>query len=149
MSIQIIDISDDRGVVSAPEWLARAYPVHRQLRVQLVSLEYEAKMRRVFATGGRMCVATEGDGVVGVIVYRIQENTFDGRLLYIDDLVSDEEQRSNGVGRMLLAHVERKARAQGCRMMGLDSGVQRARAHKFYFREGFTISSFRFRKPLT
>jgi hypothetical protein len=148
MATQIIDITDERGVVTAPEWLARSYTVHRQLRRQLVSLEYEQKMRRVFASGGRMSVATEGDRVVGLVVYRILENTFDGRLLYLDDLVSDEGQRSNGVGRALLAHIERKARAQDCAMMALDSGVERARAHKFYFREGLAISSFRFRKPL-
>jgi hypothetical protein len=30
--------------------------------------------------------------------------------------------------------------------MELDSGTHRTRAHKFYFREGFIIPSFAFRK---
>ena len=35
-----------------------------------------------------------------------------------------------------------------CRRLTLDSGVQRGRAHKFYFNCGLTISSYRFQKPL-
>ena len=30
----------------------------------------------------------------------------------------------------------------------LESGVQRGRAHKFYFNQGLTISSYRFQKDL-
>ncbi|MBD0336919.1 MAG: GNAT family N-acetyltransferase, partial [Cyanobacteria bacterium Co-bin13] len=30
----------------------------------------------------------------------------------------------------------------------LDSGVHRAEAHRFYFREGLVITSFHFAKPL-
>jgi hypothetical protein len=32
--------------------------------------------------------------------------------------------------------------------MHLDSGVQRTRAHHFYFRQGLSISSFHFGKKL-
>ena len=34
-----------------------------------------------------------------------------------------------------------------CRLI-LDSGVQRGRAHKFYFNSGMTITSYRFEKAL-
>jgi hypothetical protein len=36
------------------------------------------------------------------------------------------------------------ARAAGCLRFTLDSGVQRSQAHKFYFREGMTVTSFHF-----
>jgi hypothetical protein len=38
------------------------------------------------------------------------------------------------------------ARSRGCNGMELDSGTHRTRAHRFYFREGFLITSFAFRK---
>ena len=81
-------------------------------------------------------------------VWRVFENTHDGLKLYVDDLVTDETRRSTGVGHALIAHLEAKARALGCDIYALDSGVQRERAHRFYFREGFGITSYAFRKVL-
>jgi hypothetical protein len=76
------------------------------------------------------------------------ENTYEGRRLYVDDLVSDESRRSQGGGKLLLDWLEVKARSLGCDVLALDSGVQRERAHRFYFREGMSVSSFGFRKTL-
>ena len=144
---RIVEVTDGSGAVVAPDWLARAEGVHRQLRTALPA-DYRGKMQRVFAGGARMCVAAEGDAVRGVAVYRIVENTFEGLHLYVDDLVTDERQRSKGVGRALMEHLQKLARAAGCEAYTLDSGTQRQQAHKFYFREGMVVTSFHFRKPL-
>jgi len=145
--MNIVHITDDAGRVVEQVWLKRAEGVHRQLRTVLPA-DYEGKMKRVFAGGARMCVATEGEAVRGVAVYRIYENTFEGLHLYVDDLVTDERQRSRGVGKALMGHLQDLARAARCEATTLDSGTQRAQAHKFYFREGMVVSSFHFRKPL-
>jgi len=145
--MNIVAITDSSGRIVEPAWLARAESVHRQLRTALPA-GYEAKMKRVFSGGARMCVATEGEAVHGLAVYRIAENTFEGLHLYVDDLVTDERQRSTGVGRALMEHLQGVARAAGCDAYTLDSGTQRTQAHKFYFREGMVVTSFHFRKPL-
>jgi len=146
-SIRIIDINDASGIVIAADWLASAESVHRQLRPQLPE-DYAGTMRRVFAGGGRMCVAEMRGVVAGVAVYRIHENTFDGVQMYVDDLVTDAACRSRGVGKALLDHLQQIARDAGCKAFTLDSGTQRQQAHKFYFREGMTVTSFHFAKPL-
>jgi len=84
----------------------------------------------------------------GVAVYRIHENTFDGVQMYVDDLVTDAACRSRGVGKALLDHLQRIARDARCNAFTLDSGTQRQQAHKFYFREGMTVTCFHFAKPL-
>lgn len=145
--MQIIEITDRAGQLKFPDWLARAERVHRQLRPQLPPV-YAEKMARVFAGGGRMLIAVDGEQVCGVAVWRSGENTFAGRYLYIDDLVTDEAQRSRGVGRALLQGCEHIARDLGCAELVLDSGVQRSRAHAFYFREGLVIQAFNFSKAL-
>jgi hypothetical protein len=144
---RIVEVTDESGAIVAPDWFARAERVHRQLRTELPA-GYAAKMKRVFAGGARMCVAAEGTVVTGVAVYRIYENTFNGRQLYVDDLVTDAKRRSTGVGRALLTHLERKARAANLDNLALDSGTQRQQAHKFYFREGMVVTSFHFGKRL-
>ena len=145
--MKLVHVTDRDGRVAAPEWLARAQAVHRQLRPNLPPA-YDEKMGRIFAQGGRMVVAVEGEQVLGVAVWRCYEDSFNERKLYVDDLVTDEGRRSGGVGRALLAECERLGRELGARVLALDSGVQRGRAHAFYFREGMTVSSFSFRKAL-
>jgi GNAT superfamily N-acetyltransferase len=144
-TIRLIDVNDARGNIVEPEWLARSESVHRQLRPHLPE-DYAAKMQRVFAGGGRLCAAVRGNEVVGVAVHRIHENTFDGVVMYVDDLVTDDTQRSQGIGKALLDHLQRIARDAGCAKFTLDSGTQRQQAHKFYFREGLVVNSFHFAK---
>jgi GNAT superfamily N-acetyltransferase len=52
------------------------------------------------------------------------------------------------VGRALIAFLNRLAKGRGGSTIELDSGTQRTNAHRFYFREGFVIPSFSFRKDL-
>lgn len=146
--MDIIRITDDAHAVVEPEWLAGAERVHRQLRPQLPP-DYVRKMQAVFEGGGEMCVAVIDQYVVGVAVFRSFENTHAGRKFYVDDLVTDERHRSSGVGRALIAFLANLARSRGGSSMELDSGTQRTDAHRFYFREGFVITSFNFRKVLS
>jgi len=143
--LKVLAVTDDSGVVLEPAWLVQAESVHRQLRPQLPP-DYVARLAEVFANGARMVLVIEGDDICCVALWRIIENTFEGRRLYVDDLVSDEAKRSQGAGKMMLDWLEAKAKSLGCDALALDSGVQRERAHRFYFREGMHISSFCFRK---
>ena len=145
--MQIIRITDDARRVVERDWLSRAESVHRQLRPSLPA-GYVARMQRIFETGGEMCVAVEQGEVVGVAVFRSFDNTHHGKRFYVDDLVTDEGQRSRGVGHALLEFLQALARERGGTSIDLDSGTQRTGAHRFYFREGFVIPSFVFRKDL-
>ena len=144
---RVIAVTDDAGELREPAWLARAESVHRQLRPQLPP-EYEARLQVIFAAGARMALVVDADSVCSVALWRVVENTYEGRRLYVDDLVSDETRRSSGAGKMLLDWLQAKAESLGCDVLALDSGVQRDRAHRFYFREGMHISSFCFRNVL-
>jgi hypothetical protein len=146
--LALVDVTGASGEIVAPEWLSRAEPVHRQLRPNLPA-DYPGRLSAVFANGARMCLAVEGEAVHGLAVWRLIENTAEGRRLYIDDLVTDAAQRSRGVGRFLIARLEARARALCCDVLALDSGTHRTAAHRFYFREGLVIPSFCFRKTLS
>ena len=145
MAPEIEVVTDDDGRVVAPQGLARADGVHRQLRPDLPA-DYAGRLERIFANGGRMVVATVGAAVAGVAMWRLIENTFEGRRLYVDDLVVDDSARSQGIGKTLFDWLEAQSRILDCDVLALDSGVQRSGAHKFYFREGMSIPAFCFRK---
>ena len=145
--VKVVPVSDRDGMVTDAPLLAAAEAVHRQLRPHLTA-DYAGRMREVFAGGAEMAVAVEGSTVLGVTVFRVLEKTHSGRELYCDDLVTDEAQRSTGVGAALVRYMERVGRERGCDTLALDSGTQRQRAHKFYFREGLPITAFHFSRPL-
>jgi GNAT superfamily N-acetyltransferase len=127
--------------------LRSAERVHRQLRPHLG--DYLARIREVLGAGAEMAVAVDNGEVRGVTVFRIVERTYSGRELYCDDLVTDESRRSTGVGHALMQYMERICRERACDTFALDSGTQRQRAHRFYFREGMTIPSFHFVKKVS
>jgi GNAT superfamily N-acetyltransferase len=145
--MEVIEITDAGGAIATGPWLERAEAVHRQLRTALPA-DYRAKMQRVFAGGGRMVVAAEGDAVRGLAVWRVHENTAIGVHLYVDDLVTDARQRSRGVGHVLMQWLEQRACELSCVALVLDSGTQRTQAHRFYFREGLVVACFNFTKQL-
>ena len=146
--MKIIAITNAAHDIVEPEWLNYSEAVHRQLRPQLPT-DYVWRMKQVFASGAEMAVCVRDENVCGIAVFRVMEKTHSGRELYCDDLITDAAMRSVGVGHALIAHMEAVARERDCDCLSLDSGTQRDQAHKFYFREGLTISSFSFRKPLT
>lgn len=145
--MNVVAVTDAQGAVVAPELLAAAEPVHRQLRSNLPA-DYAGRMAEVFASGAEMAVAVAEGKVVGLTVFRVIEKTYSGRELYCDDLVTDAANRSKGAGKAMIAYMERLCRERKCDTFALDSGTQRTQAHKFYFREGLVIGAFHFSKPI-
>ena len=88
----------------------------------------------------------ENEGqVCAVAGFRLIENLFNGRVLYVDDLVTDKAYRSRGHGRALLDWLVTRAQGAGCKTLELDSGLQRLAAQRFYLESGMVISSHHFR----
>ena len=82
--------------------------------------------------------------VRAVAGYRVVEMLYCGRILVVDDLVTDASVRARGHGKALLTWLKDEGKRQGCGQVHLDSRVQREDAHRFYFREGFAITCFHF-----
>lgn len=122
--------------------------VLRELRPHLTPESFAAVCAEGATQGLRFLAAYEGSRCVGVAGWRIVANTDAIRKLYVDDLVTTETVRSQGVGGALVRELTERARENGCEVLDLDSGVQRADAHRFYEREGLTISSFHFVRRL-
>ena len=147
MTVEVVAVTDERGAVVKADLLRAAEAVHRQLRPGLPD-DYLERMHQVFASGAEMAVAVVDGKVAGITVFRILEKTFTGRELYCDDLVTEESRRSTGVGRALIAYMEKVGRGRACDVLALDSGTHRQQAHKFYFREQMPITAFHFSKKL-
>jgi GNAT superfamily N-acetyltransferase len=139
--------SEVREMVSEEE-TAATFPVMRQLRPYLEEGVYAERIERMRGDGYRLAAVLDDGRVTCVAGFRIQDFLYTGRHLYVDDLVTDEAARSGGHGKRMMDWLVAKAKRSGCEQLHLDSGVGRADAHRFYFREGMRISSYHFAKEL-
>ncbi|KXF83321.1 GNAT family N-acetyltransferase [Enterovibrio coralii] len=115
-----------------------------QLRPQFTpeTLLHQIKKQR---ESGYQLVYVESEGnILGVAGFVEGEKLSWGKYIYVDDLVVDESSRSQGVGTLLINWFKKRCKKEGFNQLHLDSGVQRYKAHRFYQREKFRISSHHF-----
>jgi GNAT superfamily N-acetyltransferase len=125
------------------------FTLMRQLRPRLASAaEFAAQWRRQAADGYRILALWPDRMPVALAGFRLQENFVHGRFLYVDDLVSEQKERGRGRGARLLEHLGAEGRALGCAKLVLDSGLDNALAHRFYYRQGLLATALRFNIPL-
>ncbi len=135
-------------LATSDEQIARTFSVMRQLRTHLDEDTYLGRVKRQQADGYHLAVLEKGEVVHAVAGFRVLEQLVRGRVLYVDDLVTDEEARSQGYGHALFDWLVVRARALGCASLELDSGVQRHGAHRFYLRKRMDITAYHFVLPL-
>src|SRR2546422_1775566 len=126
------------------ERLSAVYPVMHQLRDELSAEEFHRRYEAGHPLGYRIAALFDGDECRAAAGYRLFTNFVSGKHMYVDDLVTAEAWRSHGYGRLLNKYLVELARNEGCGSIQLDSGVHRRKAHRFYFRERYTITSFHF-----
>jgi GNAT superfamily N-acetyltransferase len=143
MAYELVDLEP-----GDPRLVQDMLPVLRELRPHLDETGFAAVYAEGHPQGLRFLAAYDEGRCVGVAGWRVLALAFAIRKLYVDDLVTTSAGRSRGVGHALLTELEARARAAGCTVLDLDSGVQRHDAHRFYFREGMHISSHHFTRAV-
>lgn len=126
----------------------RCFPVMSQLRPHLERVAFVETVRRQGEAGFVLAYAEVKGVVEAVAGFRLIDNLVGGRVLYVDDLVTDASARSRGHGAALLEWLSERARGAGCQFLELDSGVQRFDAHRFYFVNRMHVSAYHFRLKL-
>ncbi|MFI5669577.1 GNAT family N-acetyltransferase [Streptomyces sp. NPDC051704] len=92
----------------------RCWPVFSQLRPHLDEDGFAERWRTQSAEGYRI-VCLEEDGEVRVAAgFRVMHTMISGRILYLDDLVTDEAVRGRGLGSHMLTALKAIAADEGC-----------------------------------
>jgi GNAT superfamily N-acetyltransferase len=136
--VEIVDVPPGDARLSA------VYPVMHELRTDLSEEDFNSIYEAGHPDGYRIAAVFDGDECRAATGYRILTNFVSGRHVYVDDLVTAEQWRSHGYGRLLNKYLVELARNEGCTSVQLDSNVRRREAHRFYFRERYSISAFHF-----
>ncbi len=114
------------------EW-KEAFPVMKQLRTHLdessfLQLVQEATQMENY----KMAALYDNNQLVAVIGYMPMVTLYNGRFIWVCDLVTDTENRSKGYGEALLEYVQNWSKENGYDIVSLSSGLQRIDAHRFY-----------------
>jgi GNAT superfamily N-acetyltransferase len=132
-------------IAKTSEQIGLCYKVMRQLRPHISEEQaFIDQVERQINDGYHMVYIKDHEGIKAIVGYRYLEFLAWGKVLYIDDLITDVETRKNGHGSKLLKWVIEQARNAGCDQVHLDSGPQRHDAHKLYFNHGFKIIGYHF-----
>ncbi len=127
-------MADIRELTTEPEYRT-AFPVIRQLRDHLSESAYLEHLEAMRSEGYRLFALYVEDAIVSVAGVAVRTNFYNGRHLFVYDLVTREAHRSEGHGARLMQFVESWARDHGCEALSLESGLWREDAHRFYDEE--------------
>jgi GNAT superfamily N-acetyltransferase len=117
----------------------------RELRPHIATVEeFVERVQRQQQQGYLLAYLEADEQIRAAAGYRFQEMLFHGQILYVDDLVTREADRSAGFGGKLFDWLVQQARQRGCDYFELDSGVQRFDAHRFYLMKRMKIASHHF-----
>lgn len=137
------------GVLSSEKDLNAAFQILRELRPHLTLATYHsiyemAKSRDEYTLVGGFREGT----LVAVMGYRVLFDYVHGKHLYIDDLVTAEGYRSQGIGALLLKEAETIAKQLECTGLRLCTGTENEGGKKFYERENWTLRSIVYKKEI-
>ena len=93
------------------EDILRTFAIMRQLRPDLKEAEYLARVKDQQKNDGWHLVALIEEEVVRCVAsYKFSRSFHFDKYMYVDDLVTDESQRSRGYGDRMLEWLEEKCR---------------------------------------
>ena len=137
--------------LNIPDDLDRAYPVMKELRTRVEKEEFIRLVKLAAAADGYKLVGREDAAgrLLAVMGYRILHDLVHGSHLYVDDLVTKADARSQGHGAELLRYAEAEARRLDLTGLRLSTGVENEAGKKFYEREGWSLRAVVYKKKAT
>lgn len=145
--------SDDNFILSlAPRFVAFDLPKGRRKRETLHAIR--ADIRRALhhpRQGEHFFIAEDDQGRrSGFLRLQLQHDFFSGvRACHISDLAVAKGSIGQGVGRALLGHAERWAKARRCKLLSLAVFPGNLLARTLYENNGYATELLRMTKPLT
>ena len=119
-----------------------------ELRPHLNEVSFVTMVTEMIREGYKLAFIEEDNKAVAAIGYRHLQFLYNGKHIYIDDLVTLEAFRGKGYAGALLDYVEAEAKQNGYKTVTLDSGHHRTTAHRLYLNKKYAITAHHFVKHL-
>ncbi len=124
--------------------IKNCYRTLKELRPKIKLQSFTKKINKLKKYHYELVYIKDDQKIVSVAGFAVMESFYAEKFIYVFDLVTQKNQRSQQYGSRLINWLKLYAKDQGCRSLHLDSGVQRFDAHRFYFKHGMNIACYHF-----
>jgi GNAT superfamily N-acetyltransferase len=133
--------------LSTEHEVREAFPVMKQLRTHLSEDLFYELFQQMQKEGYTLIANYHDEKITALAGFAMLTNFYDGKHVYLYDLITDSEERSKGYGEELLAFIESFAVQNNCSGVTLSSNIERVDAHRFYEKKmHYKKPSFVFKK---
>ena len=146
MKITLKQIETDQDIASS-------YDIMKQLRSGIDQddyINYINKMRSHQKQYTLIVAFSEDTKPIGLVGFSYDFRlSVKGKMIYIEDLVVDQNHQNLGIGKKLMNYAEDIAKKQKINVLVLDSAIHRKAAHKLYEELNFINTSNNYKKFIT
>ncbi len=121
----------------------------QQLNSQLTVYQVQDFLKEMFTYSSYKCFGLfYNENLIGISSGWITVRLYSGKQLEIDNVIIDKTLQSKGLGTIFMNYIEMWAKNNNCKTLELNTYIQNAKSHKFYFNTGFSILGFHFWKQI-
>jgi len=129
------------------EEMASNFSVIKQLYDATFTMDvYSLLLSDMISKGYGQVAIYKEDKLIAVSGYWINTKLYTGKYLEIDNFIVDNTHQSKGIGKLLIAEIEKIAQQNKAKAIVLDAFTTNFGAHKFYFNQGYVPKGFHFVK---
>lgn len=129
-----------------PAEIKDIYPLIRLHNPTLSKAVFLTRLKEMLPLGYHVLAAFEGERMVAISGFWLRARFWCGRQLDIDNFFVHPDYRGAGLGKQLVAWLEKRALKEKCELIVLDTYAHSFLAHRFYHREGFVATGYHYTK---
>lgn len=122
------------------------FPLVHMNNPNITKAIFTRRLADMLPYGYHAVAAFDGEKMVGISGFWLRSRFWCGRQLDIDNFFVDPAYRSHGIGKKLVQWLEKRAIAEQCELIVLDTYADYFLAQRFYHREGFVSTGYHMTK---
>jgi GNAT superfamily N-acetyltransferase len=146
-SIAIKDKSFTIGLMENGE-MRTLYPLIEVLNADMTQVLFEKRLAEMQANNFNCIGIWENDALIACCGFWVLVKFYNGKHVEPDNVVVLPEYRNFGLGQVMMDFLHEHAVKLGCGFSELNAYIGNDKAHRFYFKDGYKIIAFHFRKTL-
>lgn len=134
--------------ILSKEELSQAYEILMEIRDNQSLDDFCTMFYFMKEDGYKMVGLYDNNELITITNIKLDFSSYYGKYVYIYDLITKEDKRSQGFGKKMIKYITSLATSFDCDNIVLNSLIDKVEAHKFYQRENFTQNFYALVKPL-
>lgn len=106
--------------------------------------QYRSLLDEMMKGDYRQVAAFMNDKIVGITGLTIATKIWSGKYMDMDHFVVSRDERSNGIGKIMMSYVKDLSLREECKILSCDVYTENFEAQRFYMNEKFVPRGFHF-----